>query len=167
MGIRVDFDFRSRFANTGNYGRAFRRSVNPIGNVIQSTRELLSGERVGPTVTREAWARVMLPEALENSVPWVLRVVAKRKDGKEALVAYYAHHPDGRTLVGASRTTRERDIERVEPEGTEVREGGVWIIELSAQLDIDVYQSAWAEVVIYGGLEARAAPVVQQTLRES
>ena len=94
MGLQVDFNFRSRFTNAGNYGRALKRGVNPVRNFIQSSGELLRGERVGPVVTREAWARVMLPKALEDSIPWVLRIVAKRKDGREAVVAYYGHDPE-------------------------------------------------------------------------
>ena len=94
MGLQVDFNFRSRFTNAGNYGRALKHGVNPVRNFIQSSGELLRGERIGPVVTREAWAWVMLPKALEDSIPWVLRIVAKRKDGREAVVAYYGHDPE-------------------------------------------------------------------------
>ena len=44
------------------------------------------------------------------------------------------------------------------------RKGQVWTLELSAQLDIDVYQGAWAEVVVYNGMEFTAAPLVDQML---
>lgn len=53
----------------------------------------------------------------------------------------------------------------VKPQLDSRREGQVWIIVLSAQLDIDVYQSAWAEVVVYSGPDLQAAPLVDQTLQ--
>lgn len=103
MTIRgiVDFNFRSRFTNTGNYRRALERGTNPVRNLIRSAGELLRGERVGPVVTREAWARVMLPKALEDSIPWALRIVTKRKNGREAVVAYYGITRRAGRLPGA------------------------------------------------------------------
>ena len=165
MGLQVDFNFRSRFTNAGNYGRALKRGVNPVRNFIQSSGELLRGERIGPVVTREAWARVMLPKALEDSIPWVLRIVAKRKDGREAVVAYYGHDPERGVFISRRRASREWDVTTVKPQLDSRREGQVWIIVLSAQLDIDVYQSAWAEVVVYSGPDLQAAPLVDQTLQ--
>lgn len=166
LGIRVDFDFRSRFTNTGNYGRALKRSMSPLGNFVETVSELWNGERVGPQVMREAWIKVMLPEPLEASVPWVVRIVARRTDGEEARVAYYAHRPDGGAWVVASRNVRRgNDIEAVAPTDTSVRENGIWTVEMSAQLDVEVYEDAWAEVLIYGDPEADGAPLVNQTLR--
>jgi len=168
IGVRVDFDFRSRLTNLGNYGRAIKRGMNPIGNAIETVRELWNGQPVGPKVTREAWARVMLPEVLESSMPWAVRIVAKKKNNKEALVAYYSHHPGGMAFIVARRGRQlEHEIEEVAPEATEARKNGVWTVELSAQLDVNVYREAWAEVVIYGDAEAEETPLVDQTLKES
>ena len=47
------------------------------------------------------------------------------------------------------------------------RKEQVWTLELSAQLDIDVYQGAWAEVVVYNGMDFSAAPLVDQRLSEN
>ncbi len=48
---------------------------------------------------REAWARIVMPEELLESVPFMIRFVAKRNDGKEARVAYYARRPDNSACV--------------------------------------------------------------------
>ena len=102
-----------------------------------------------------------------GAIHWALRIVAKRKNGREAVVAYYGHHPEGRSIAWHSRASREWDAAAVEPKVEQHRKGQVWTLELSAQLDIDVYQSAWAEVVAYNGMDFSAAPLVDQRLSEN
>ncbi|MGY0653106.1 hypothetical protein ACW7GZ_14855, partial [Luteimonas sp. A537] len=105
---------------------------------------------------------------LEPSMPWAIRIVAKKVDNKEALVAYYAHHPGNVAFIVARRGSQlKHEIGTVEPEATEARKNNVLTVELSAQLDVNVYRDAWAEVVIYGDPDAKEAPLVDQTLRES
>lgn len=55
----------------------------------------------------------------------------------------------------------------VGPDAAGERKKGIWTIELSAQLDVNVYRDAWAEVVIYGDPEAKETPLVDQMLKES
>ena len=97
----------------------------------------------------------------------MIRFVAKRNDGKEARVAYYARRPDNSVWVVARRgVERENDTEIVNPESNEETKEGIWTLELSAQLDVAVYEDAWAEVLIYADPEAEEAPVVGQVLQD-
>lgn len=166
LGIQVDFDFRSRFTNMSNYGRSLAHQVNPL-NMVRDAGKLIRGERPGPQMMREAWARIVTPQALENHLCWLVRVIARRKDGKDALVANYSHRPGDVVLVAARRDTYENDMESVNPDQDDSkREDDFWTVELSAQLDIEVYEEAWAEVLIYGDPTASEAPLVNHTLRE-
>ncbi|MGY0611400.1 hypothetical protein [Luteimonas sp. A501] len=83
-------------------------------------------------------------------------------------MAYYAHHPGNVAFIIALRGSQlKHEIGTVEPEATEARKSNVLTVELSAQLDVNVYRDAWAEVVIYGDPEAEEMPLVDQILRES
>ena len=75
--------------------------------------------------------------------------------------------PEGRSIAWRSRTSREWDVAAIEPKVEQHRKGQIWTLELSAQLDIDVYQSAWAEVVVHNGMDFSAAPLVDQRLSEN
>ncbi|WP_316252621.1 T6SS effector BTH_I2691 family protein [Alloalcanivorax balearicus] len=166
LGIRVDFDFRSRFTNMSNYGRSLAHQINPL-NIVRDAGKLIRGERPGPEVMREAWARIVIPKALESRICWLVRIIARRKDGKDALVADYSHRPGNVIWVVARRDTYEDDMGSVNPEQDDSkREDNFWTVELSAQLDIEIYEEAWAEVMIYGDPTASEAPLVNHTLRE-
>src|SRR5690606_32827376 len=150
----------------GNYGRSALHQLNPLER-FRDIGKIFRGERPGPQIMREAWARIMMPEELLESVPFMIRFVAKRNDGKEARVAYYARRPDNSAFAVMRRSVqRENDTEIVNPESNEETKGGIWTLELSAQLDVAVYEDAWAEVLIYADPEAEEAPVVEQILQD-
>ncbi|NZA28141.1 hypothetical protein H0E84_17315 [Luteimonas sp. SJ-92] len=166
MGVRVDFDLRSRYSNAGNYGRSVVHHLNPL-NRFRDLGKAVRGERPGPQMMREAWARIMMPEVLLESVPFMIKLVAKRKDGNEARVAYYGRKPNGAAWSTGRESQQQDDTIVVNPDAKEESKAGIWTLELSAHLDIDVYEGAWAEVLIYADPLAEEAPVVEHILRES
>lgn len=159
LGLQVEFDYR--YLDVLEMA-SIQARLNPLTASTAIAADWLAGDDspLLPTLTREAFFKLVLPKSLQQKVAWQVTIIAKRlSDNKNVIVAKASHGESAGLQQCSKWEDVSANIEHTPPEDHDDK-----TTYLSAQLDTNEYAKPYAEFIL-NIAGPSSGLVLQETLR--